>query len=168
MARRASQMVMLGAVIGYFVVPKLVRLATRGKQNTDHAVAAFSIFCGIFTAVVYSAGYLSYNYNLLLVLLLLGGIGQGGYVVGPKSIMVAQPEVAGGRAGAASAFCNIIGRLGLVVVSAVMGSLAITLNDGAPMMLVLYGVLLVGPIVLIIYLILDRIRLKKLAAAENS
>ena len=166
-ARRGSQMVMLGAVIGYFVIPKLTRLISRGKSSTDHAIAFFSIGCGIFTAVVYSVGYLSYNYNLLLVLLLLGGIGQGGYVVGPKSIMVAQPEVAGGRAGSAAAFCNIIGRLGLVIVSAAMGSLAIALNDGAPMMLLLYGVLICGPIFLIIYLVLDNRRLKKLAKTQQ-
>lgn len=163
-ARRGSQMVMLGAVIGYFLIPKLTKLLGKGKVGSDHAIALFAIGCGIFTAVVYSAGYLSHNFSLLLVLLLLGGIGQGGYIVGPKSIMVAQPEVAGGRAGAGTAFCNIIGRIGLVVVSTVMGSLAIALNDSAQMMLLLYGVLILGPICLIIYLILDKRRLKKLAA----
>ena len=165
-ARRASQMVMIGCVIGYFTIPKITKFLSRKKEQSDHTIALFSICCGIFTAIVYSAGYLSHNFSVLLVLLLLGGIGQGGYIVGPKSIMVAQPEVAGGRAGAATSFCNIIGRIGLVAVSSIMGSLAVAYNDSATIMLLLYGVLILGPIFMIIYVIVDKARLKKLEAAQ--
>jgi hypothetical protein len=37
------------------------------------------------------------------------------------------------------------------------------LNDGAMMMLLLYGVLFLGPIALIIYLILDNKRIKEMS-----
>ena len=155
-ARRVTQMVMLGAVIGYFVVPLVTRIFRSKFKNQEMAVAVFTIICGIFMAGLYMASYLSYSFGFALVGCLIAGIFQGGYIAGPKTIMVLMPECAGPRAGAAVSCSSIIGRIALVGMSALAGVVAANTGDNAIVMVLLYAPIIVGTIALIIFVVMEK------------
>ena len=155
-ARRVTQMVMLGAVIGYFVVPLVTRIFRSKFKNQEMAVAVFTIICGIFMAGLYMASYLSYSFGFPLEGSLIAGIFHGGYIAGPKTIMVLMPECAGPRAGAAVSCSSIIGRIALVGMSALAGVVAANTGDNAIVMVLLYAPIIVGTIALIIFVVMEK------------
>lgn len=105
------------AMVAMVLVPLLFK-----KIGRKH-LPVVAIGAGIVSAIVSFIGLISYNFTLLIVVMMITGILCGVCIPAPRLLMLSLPEVSGARAGTAMGFFLTVERLSVTLLMALLGGL---------------------------------------------
>ena len=139
-----ASMLNTGSVLGYLVLPSLMRKYYKGSPYMPAGL------CAIGSVVLWSIAFLSRNETIFIPCFFLGGFLNGIGFAGPRSFLVMLPEVGGLRAGTALGVFNTMLRFWMMFWISMAGVALAYFGDYSVTMSVMMCAGLVNPIALYI------------------
>lgn len=140
-AGRITSMANVGTLVGVLTIPRL--------SDKFGLRKIFVVPGGLIAAVFYIMSYNSFNFNVSLVTMFLAGAATGTIIPAAKNMLMEQPEIGAARAGTALGIISTVQRLGIIVLTMVLGRLFDYTGDGVLSMSIVMGMMILASVLLI-------------------